>query len=704
MRKTLLRLVSFMLTVVLVATGLIFAKTDDVKASANVTYTITTYGEEGTDYFGYILTPDVDHNVQALIYIHGNGGISKNGQFWPDRIKSEMEKWTALGYIEPMVVIVPKANIGDDNNQKGNKMKVFVDEQFETLLDSAISGSISSKIDTSKDVVVTGLSMGGAAALYAGVKFRSKVKNVGAFSPANDFKYYWDKTSGWVKDSEIIFSDEPNSHYLVGASLDENGGLHYAVAEHVYSVCGEKYGFKRYYLEGYEHTWDLFMMELFYYLYYVQNDVVPTKDMRTQAAAKDVSVLDGTVSISGTAVCGQTLTANVSESSATNLTYQWTRDGASISGATSKTYTLTASDVDKTIACEVRSSSFNGYIEGKMSSMVTKITGPDMPSGIETFKPSVLGAGDGKITGVDKTMEYSSDINFTNATPCTSNEITGLYAGDYYIRIAETSTTYAGTAKKVTVYPGPEKTNAASFEDLVERLYHVALNRDSDPDGLNYWSTEVGSGHLTGGDCAASFLISSEFLDKKLSNEEFIEVLYNTFFGRASDAEGKAYWKYYLDNKILTKEEIIRSFINSTEWCNICASYGVKSGAPTAKATEPSNNAKRFAERLYTKCLGRDAEEEGLMFWSLSLTNLEVTGTVAAYKFFTSQEFIGYGLSDDVYIERLYETFMGRASDAEGKAYWLNELKNGKKRDDVFYGFANSQEFEIICNSYGIER
>ena len=127
-------------------------------------------------------------------------------------------------------------------------------------------------------------------------------------------------------------------------------------------------------------------------------------------------------------------------------------------------------------------------------------------------------------------------------------------------------------------------------------------------------------------------------------------------------------------------------------------------GNTIAYATEPSANATEFASRLYTKCLGREAEEDGLRFWSLSLTNLEITGTQAAYQFFTSAEFFGFKTSDEEYIERLYETFMGRASDADGMAFWLKELEDGKTRDDILYGFAGSKEFTEICNTYGIDR
>ena len=58
---------------------------------------------------------------------------------------------------------------------------------------------------------------------------------------------------------------------------------------------------------------------------------------------------------------------------------------------------------------------------------------------------------------------------------------------------------------------------------------------------------------------------------------------------------------------------------------------------------------------------------------------------------------------DADYVEYLYEAFMGRSSDVDGKAYWLGRIANeGLTREDVFNGFAYSPEFTGICNGYGI--
>ena len=254
-----------------------------------------------------------------------------------------------------------------------------------------------------------------------------------------------------------------------------------------------------------------------------------------------------------------------------------------------------------------------------------------------------------------------------------------------------------------TVDPNaPTPSKSGTFEDFVERLYVVALERASEPEGKAFWCEKVQDGTYDGAYCARFFLTSPEFLGKNKSDEQFVDTLYRTFFDRESDDEGRAFWVEKL--KTSSRESIVEGFINSTEWCNICASYGVKSGAQWAKATVASANATAFATRLYTECLGRSPEEGGLNYWSLSLTNLERTGTQAAKEFFYSEEFLGKNLSNEDYVMRLYKTFMGREPESEGKAYWLDLLNNGGSRDEVFNFFSSCPEFTEICTKYAIDR
>lgn len=75
------------------------------------------------------------------------------------------------------------------------------------------------------------------------------------------------------------------------------------------------------------------------------------------------------------------------------------------------------------------------------------------PTGLTGVKPSQNGGKDGKITGVDTTMEYSTDGGKT-WKDVTGTSITGLSAGDVLVRIKETEEAAASEAVKITIAEG----------------------------------------------------------------------------------------------------------------------------------------------------------------------------------------------------------------------------------------------------------
>ncbi|MBO4635886.1 MAG: DUF4214 domain-containing protein, partial [Clostridiales bacterium] len=240
---------------------------------------------------------------------------------------------------------------------------------------------------------------------------------------------------------------------------------------------------------------------------------------------------------------------------------------------------------------------------------------------------------------------------------------------------------------------------------FVERLYTVALGRSSDPVGQQQWVNTITSGQNTGADVARGFLYSPEFINKNCTNEEFVRILYRTFFGREADVNGLNAWVGVLYQGD-SRQNVIEGFINSTEWANLCLSYGISSGGTGSPSVdvEPNQATVDFATRLYTTCLNRNADPSGLMAWARQLANQRETGTGAARGFFFSEEFIRQNISNEEYVARLYRTFMGREPDVIGFNAWVSQLYSGISREEVFNGFAQSQEFTQICAQYGIVR
>ena len=111
-----------------------------------------------------------------------------------------------------------------------------------------------------------------------------------------------------------------------------------------------------------------------------------------------------------------------------------------------------------------------------------------------------------------------------------------------------------------------------------------------------------------------------------------------------------------------------------------------------------------FVSRLYKEILGRDADPSGLKAWADVLKSGKEQGAKVAQGFIDSEELKKRNLSDDAYIRALYRTFFDREADDGGLAAWQNVLDSGLSRMHVFRGFAESDEFTKICDSYGIIR
>ena len=239
---------------------------------------------------------------------------------------------------------------------------------------------------------------------------------------------------------------------------------------------------------------------------------------------------------------------------------------------------------------------------------------------------------------------------------------------------------------------------------FVERLYSIALDRQSDPDGLAFWCEKLEKREMTGADCVRGFLVDTpEFQNRKLPDDEVVEILYKTILDRDSEPAGKAYWLKRLKED-LTELDLVLHFIDSTEWCNLCASYGIRSGAVTAKADTPSAEILQVADHYYTSSLHRQAGADEAKRLALRLINKEVSAAQLLRDFYLSDEFVCQNTSDTEFVSRLYETCFFREADAAGRDYWASQITSkATTRYQVLCSFAESGEFAEICDKFDIE-
>lgn len=118
-----------------------------------------------------------------------------------------------------------------------------------------------------------------------------------------------------------------------------------------------------------------------------------------------------------------------------------------------------------------------------------------------------------------------------------------------------------------TPIPNPE-------ERYVGILYEEILDREADEGGLGYYTDMV---IQNGGDPSAvvlSLFGSTEFVERNLSNEEYVTILYRALLLREPDEEGMTAFVSALNNG-QPREEILQIFLDSDEYKTVLAENGL---------------------------------------------------------------------------------------------------------------------------------
>ncbi len=140
------------------------------------------------------------------------------------------------------------------------------------------------------------------------------------------------------------------------------------------------------------------------------------------------------------------------------------------------------------------------------------------------------------------------------------DDITGMPTLQFTDQTISAISDIKGTFDQVT---GTDDVSGKMF-----RLYNAAFKRFPDSDGLNYWISKNSSGENSERVIAESFLLSDEFKSlygDSVTNQQYIETLYNNILGRLPDQSGLGYWMGQLNNGHETRYELLLGFAESTE-------------------------------------------------------------------------------------------------------------------------------------------
>jgi hypothetical protein len=269
------------------------------------------------------------------------------------------------------------------------------------------------------------------------------------------------------------------------------------------------------------------------------------------------------------------------------------------------------------------------------------------------------------------------------ATVTASSALTG-YVDGYY---------------RVNAPAPPPASTVSPIDQFVITLYRNIFGRNPTDTELSNWVNQLRNGRATGASIAQALFFSNEFLNRNVNNSTFVDILYRALLNRSADAAGRTTWINHV-NAGMSRESALSGFINSPEFDRRCRQIGIKTGSYTP---QPTDMIRVFVTRLYVEILNRQPDTAGLNHWIDRLKN-GASGSTVAHGFIFSTELTRRNLTNEDFVEMLYKSLLGRASDQAGKTNWVNQLNNGTSRQTVFNGFANSVEFERLCRNHGIRR
>lgn len=100
---------------------------------------------------------------------------------------------------------------------------------------------------------------------------------------------------------------------------------------------------------------------------------------------------------------------------------------------------------------------------------------------------------------------------------------------------------------------------------------------------------------------------------------------------------------------------------------------------------------------LYELCFDRLPDVDGFRFWESTIEawgDNEHVLLKLAQSFLASDEYMAshQGLSNERFVDQLYDYAFERSADMEGRSFWLNALENNVERSHILLGFAGSIE------------
>ena len=320
--------------------------------------------------------------------------------------------------------------------------------------------------------------------------------------------------------------------------------------------------------------------------------------------------------------------------------------------------------------------------------------------GLRTAVPIVVAGGSYSI-GCTDTFTGAAGLITNGQSVCVRHTSAGSGGAATYttLSIGGVSSTFTSTTYTQAFANG--------VGSLVTHYYQSILRRAPDAGGQGFWSGEALRVAALGANVteglfalALAFYASPEYSNLARDNTGFATDLYTTFFNRAPDAGGLAFWKGQLDQG-MPREVALAEFLFSPEFRSFTQAIF---GPQTVRAEID------MVTDFYRGLLARLPDDSGFGFWRDKFRAAQCQGAAAvtaqveaiSSAFALSGEYAARARGNAQYVGDLYNGFLRRGGDLAGVQFWIGTLTrpaNPLTREGLRVEFKNSPEFQARVNA-----
>ncbi len=242
----------------------------------------------------------------------------------------------------------------------------------------------------------------------------------------------------------------------------------------------------------------------------------------------------------------------------------------------------------------------------------------------------------------------------------------------------------------------PNLTVPTTTESLYTNLYECALRRAPTTNEL---SAHLKLGKISQEKLYASILRSSEYKNKKHTNDEYITDAYMCIVGRSVTAAEKATLLAGMKARVMTRATVITQILESNEFTTgrgslIASRFGfVLPRIGTEPNIQDNEARENFYANLYNCAFGRKPDTVGLNAWMA--TNPATTSLEKIYlSFLNGAEYQNKKTDNSAFIKTVYQCILNRKPDQTGLKSWQEMLDADLTRAGLVTLFVNSKEFQ----------